>query len=344
MTRRARRQHVVAGIVCLVFAVGFTVLSLMQENGDVGSRWTLVIVGLIFAAYTLHILLAPAKVRVILHGDAMEIETAYRKRRVSRADVSGYRLHPGQGRAPVIRVMTRVEPQGLLLPDFLELDSRFHDWFEGVASIDEQEQQASWKALLESPALAGSSEEKLAVLRRARRIANWLNWISLGVFFWLAIYPRPYWWVMGLAALLPLIAIWLAATQGALYKLDRHDNDVAANVLGLMYMPGLGLALRATMDVNTRDHVDLFWLTGAGVALLMFLVWWFVEELRGRALSLAAIAALMAPHVYGSISMANVRFDSSTPVVLERGGGICIREWSGALGVRRFEVSECGRK
>jgi hypothetical protein len=73
------------------------------------------------------------KDRVALYDDAIVIERAYRRRRIARADIAGYRMIHRYG-PPVIWLQMRgIRTREILLPQYLETDAAFLKWFEGLA-------------------------------------------------------------------------------------------------------------------------------------------------------------------------------------------------------------------
>jgi hypothetical protein len=182
-----------------------------------------------------------------------------------------------------------------------------------IPDLDSAEAEASLDALLEDPSLPGSRNEKISDLVRARRIAQWMTWVTLAVLFWLWIYPHPYDLAVACGVVIPWIAVIVAARGGPLYKLSPERNDAAASLMGPLMLPGFALMIRAIFDTQVFDWQDMLMAVIATLAVCMLILWWTMSELRASAAETAAIAFLMAPYAYGAATLVNQRLDVSEP-------------------------------
>jgi hypothetical protein len=135
MTRRARIQHLAAGCISLALALGCAAVALWVEETTPALGTTLLL-GMIFAYFAVYLFLAPKRVGVVLHADAIEVNTVLRRRRLSRAEIAGYRVaHGAQGPA-MIRLVPFTGAVSVLLPQYLDLDGRFEAWMAAFERFD----------------------------------------------------------------------------------------------------------------------------------------------------------------------------------------------------------------
>jgi hypothetical protein len=277
-----------------------------------------VVMAVVFSGFALlgvFTMLGMLRTRVVLHAETIELHGVFSNRSLWRPDIAGRRLMPMQYGPPVIRLVPRAESPSrpIVMPQFLETDSAFEAWVAAIPDIDAQEATAALDALLADPAIPGSEDEKLAGLARARRIAQRLRWLALGVAGWLWIYPHPYDLAVLCGVAVPWLAVIVAARGGPLYKINGKDNDASANLLAPVITPGFALLIRAMFDTQIFDWQDMLLATIAATAVIMLVMWWAMGELRASASSTAVIALLMVPYAYGALALANRELDASQP-------------------------------
>lgn len=268
-----------------------------------------------FAVMGICTVLGVLRTRVVLHADTIELQGTFSKRSLWRPDIAGRRLMSMQHGAPVIRLQPRSESLSriMVMPQYLQTDAVFEEWMATIPDLDSAEADASLDSLLEDPAIPGTRDEKLSGLVRARRIATWLTWVSLAVFFWLWIYPHPYDLALVCGVVLPWIAVILVARGGALYKFSPERNDAAAGLFGPVTLPGFALLIRALFDSHVFDWQNMLLAVIATLAVCTLIMWCAMSELRASVASTAAIAFFMAPYAYGTATLANKQLDFSEP-------------------------------
>jgi len=267
----------------------------------------MLLAGAVFLLLGVYALVSVARVRVILHADAIEVHRTFTTKRLARTEITGRRGNP-------VRVLLhhgKFLP--LMLPDEIRTDANFDAWMAGIADLDQQEAQASLDAFLKDDTVAGSSEERLHHLNSARRVASFLAWISLAAFAWGIFYPHPYEWALSLLAVLPWVAVILAAADGAVYRLDRKQNEVTADLSGPLLMPGFALACRAVFDVEVFDWAKVIWQTAGFTMGFVLLTVIFVGELRTRASALVLHFLFTLIYAFGVVMLGNQQLDTSDP-------------------------------
>jgi hypothetical protein len=253
------------------------------------------------------------RTRVVLHAGSIELRGAFSDRTLLRQDIAGRRRGPGgHGPAVVCLIPNTTRAKRMLIPQFLEWDPAWDQYFASIPDVDAEEAQASLESVLESPELAGSRDERWAALVQARRVANVFLVVTFASFFWLWLYPRPYDLAFLICATIPWVAVVIASRNPSLYRLNPSRNDVGANLSFAVLMPTFALAMRAILDSQVLDWETLLMTIVAVAAACTLVMVWLVRELRG---SVLIFGAFMLAYAYGVVAVANVRFDRGEPQV-----------------------------
>jgi len=300
-----------------VFAVGGLVGAFFAPHMSefFGGQVLMAVLMLGFALMGVHTVFEMLRTRVVLNAETIELQGVFSKRSLWRTDIEGRRLSPMQYGPPVIRLEPRRESlsRAMSMPQYLDTDAAFEAWMATIPDLDAAEVGESLDSLLDDPAIPGSRDEKLSDLVRARKIANWLTWVSLALLFWLWIYPHPYDLALVCAVVLPWAAVILVARGGPLYKFIPERNDAAAGLFGPIALPGFALAIRALFDTQVFDWQNMLLAIVATLVVCTLILWFVMSELRDNAASVAAIAFFMAPYAYGTATLANQQLDFSEP-------------------------------
>jgi len=266
-----------------------------------------------FALMGVYLIAAAFRTCVTLASDAIEVREMFSTKRMSRDEIAGRRLLPQQYGPPLIRLVPRYTGgKSLTLIPYLKTDAAFEAWFANIPDIDAEEAQASLESMLDDAGLKGSPQEKLAELERARRLAGGIRNATLAVCAWVWFYPHPYDLAVACAALIPWVAVEIAARGGSLYRLNPKPNDVGADLSTPVILPGFALTIRALFDSQVLDWEKMLMMTIVATALCVLLLVWRVRELRE---SFGLFGLLMVAYAYGVVALANFRLDDSEPTV-----------------------------
>jgi hypothetical protein len=311
---KGRAVYLFLGVVVIALSVVGGVFFLVDaEFVEIG--WLMATTCACFLLLGSYVVASALRTCVVLHADAIELHGVFSMRRMAREDIAGRRLLPMQHGPPVIKLFPRfTQVRAQTLTQYLETDPAFDAWFAGIPDIDAEEKQASLDALLEDPEVTGSKEERLARLKRARRIAGVIVFATFVICGWLWIYPHPYELAIVCTALLPWIAVLTAVRGGAVYRINPKHNDVGADLTAAVMVPGFALLVRAIIDGHVFDWEKLLMLAIAATAICVLLLTWLVRGLRADKGSVAAMGLIMMAYGYGVVALANVQLDDSEPV------------------------------
>lgn len=302
--------------VCMLLAGAMLAIPLLfaDEDGVTGGAlWLIcspmVLLGLVGA-------ISLQRSRVILHADAIESQGLLRRKRLARVDIEGRKMLNVQHGPPQTRLVSRNELAGAIdLPQYLETDAVLQSWVAAIADLDAQQRAHSERAYLGEPTDQVTRNEKLQRLRSATRVARIANGATLMLCGWAWFYPHPYLLVVGLLAIVPVIAVLVAAMGKGAYSLEGRDNDIRASLALPFFMPGLVLTVRALLDISVLDSGRLFWLTVGAAATCMLLVLWVARELRQTSWVGFILPLITMSYCYGAASVVNLHLDDSEPQV-----------------------------
>lgn len=270
-----------------------------------------------FALLGIYMIALALRYSVILSADAIVLNCALRSRSFMRTDIGGRRVLPTQYVSTLVLLSRSGGGEKMKVWMMLKTDPAFHAWLEGIPDLDAEERRESEKSLAVDPDLGFESADRAQRVQRARQIAKPLNIVGFGSLVWAFFYPQPYIPLMFFLAVLPLVALALLLRSNGIYQIDQNRNDTRPTLGGLFIAPGLGLALRAMLDLNL-----LGWKTPLALSLFLATVM-VIAIVRGdpgtrkRPVSIAIISVLCLAYGFGLTAQGNALLDRSAAQVFQ---------------------------
>ena len=298
----------------LVLAVGgwFVFLIIGSQGPASGGPLMVLSIPAALAGLLAAYLVASAlRARVMLSADRIEVYGALRARRMARADISGRRLlQVGHG-----QTMTQLVPSvaGMKALKFSRrgwsADSSFDMWLDSLPDLDAQERHASEAEIAANVELGNTPEERMARLAAGKKVATALTVISWAAAAWAYMYPHPYAAALLALALLPWLAIALAAKSAGLYRIDTRRNDVRPSVAIAIYLPGIVLLTRALQDVGVLEWHSALLYAALTAALLCWAAVMSDAAVRSKPAIVILLLALGGAYGYGVVVLGNSQLD-----------------------------------
>jgi hypothetical protein len=188
----------------------------------------------------------------------------------------------------------------------LKTDEAFNAWIASLPNLDEVERAESTARIIDDQSVGVTAQERSQRLAGAQNRAKVLNWIAGIAAAWGFFYPRPYQLAMATLGIVPLVAIAMLATGGALYQVRGRRNDARADLSIAFLLPGLVMALRGLLDFNLLEWMPIIKATIAGTVLLTILL-----ASRGMRESRWAILPFSVVYLFGAMTQANTLLDRS---------------------------------
>lgn len=312
MTLWARVLVLGMGLASLGGAAGLALL-IAHGEGPSASAMPVLVAALPLVLFGGFMLLGGLRSRVVLTVDAIESYGAIMVRRLARSDIKGRRLLRLQYGQTAVELVPR-EPGARplrLSRSGMRTDAALDAWLNSIPDLDIQEAEAARAEIAADPELGQTPEERLASLAQAKKLAKAVNGLTWAALIWGWFYPQPYALALLVIALLPWVAVILAAKSHGLYRLGARRNDVRPNLATPLYVPGFVLLLRAVQDVGVLN-----WPLALTYALLAtFIV--FLAALRSeptlweRRSVAIALFFIMGAYGYGAVALGNSLLDSA---------------------------------
>jgi hypothetical protein len=289
------------------------------------------------------------RTRVTFTGDEIIVQHAFRRRHASLAAVSGFRRVNAVPDAAINLFAKDASDALLKLPADLETDPAFDSLLESLENLDQRDTQRSLERFLETRSQPGSDAEKLAGLKRANAIATAMLWATLALFVArVFVDSQPILWIA--LAILPWVAVTLAAVLPELYVLEKFRNEVRASLLGVVWIAGMGVAYSGLGRYGVLDAGRLAVIVSAIALASAATSLWLVPSLRTTRWGLGGTLIMAFAYGYGLASAVNRDLDPASatahPTVVEerlpadgRDRSVRVAPWGPRIAPEEFTVA-----
>jgi len=305
-------HHILLAAVFLVGAGFFFKLAI----DPIGREFALV-VGVIALAPGMMLLLQAWRCRLILDGDDIEVQSAFRMHRAARNEIEGLRTIENQyGRWT--RVYLKNDQGAFNVSNSFTGEDDLKEWFKGVPDLDQRDADEIAKAVSsqDSPESTGSESQK--GFDQAKTWAIGLSIlagvVSVPVMF--VNYAPVYRSALALLLACPPVGMILLHRFPLLFTAFRRKPDPRADLGFLIVWPGIGMMF-SYQTANDPSHlVDSFQLgywalfVFAGFAASLFQTAWKSPSRGGI---FFAIVLLGGMYSIGLVNAANSLLDMSAP-------------------------------
>jgi hypothetical protein len=274
----------------------------------------------LFVLLGAYLVIDTLKSKVIVSADAIEIHDLRPPRRLRRDEIAGRRIVRTQNAPPALVLLpNRQDRKKLTLPQIIETDGAFDAWLGTIPDLDAEDLRKSDAEIAADTDLGITPDERMDRLARARRLAKVLNLAAPAALFWGVFFPRPYYAVISVLAVLPVVAMGLMARSFGLYRADGLPNNAHPNLAAVLMAPGIALALRAMMDIHVLDWHQVPAPVLLGAFALTFMLTRVDPTLLKRRAILSVYFVFLSVYAYGVTLQANALLDGSQPEIFSVG-------------------------
>jgi TPR repeat protein len=297
-----------------------------HEPQTLGEAMVFIGLSLALVGLGLHTVASMSRSRLRLDADNISVSGLIDTRSLRKAEIVGRRVRPGYRGSPATLMLVPARPDAkpLKIARMFATDAVFDAWLADIPDWDAadaariaRERQRSEAEIVANPALGRDTEERLARLRRARVISRVLNGLAPVVFLWCAFYPRPYTLAIAVVAVLPWLAIGLAAVPHSLFRLAEKPGDAHPNLVQILILPGLILLLRGVLDFHLVAWAPTLRLAmpvaGLLAAVLFAAAMAADRGLRSRRAAWGVVLPFLAAYAVGAVLLGNAVFDPGPP-------------------------------
>ncbi len=231
--------------------------------------------------------------------------------------IAGYRSLKGKNGTTLMIVPMDPPQRRILIAQTLGRRKELEDFVkEKFTDLDKADRDADMAAALSDTQLGSTPEERSAALTWATVHTRILNSVVFAAMLWAFIYPRPYPLVIGVLAVIPLVAVALAISSHGAISLYAQSKSVRPSVTYAFLVPALGLALRAFKDWHILGW-SAFWLPCAVLGGMMIAILWLgsmsdPHRSMGAVLGLSAVCLAQS---FGLVLFVDCYPDNSVPEI-----------------------------
>lgn len=276
--------------------------------------WTMTLLLAVFAVITAGSIWFSAKTwteRTIFDCTSVRVESVWGVRRFERASLHGWRWGSEYGALVSVELYRKGSAWVTKRPD-----STVGAWFEGTENLTLTEMEASRAEIEADEALGATRDERLKTTDAETLFLRRAHWFGLALFFWVAIYPRPYALAVGTAIFLPVALVITTYLRRGRWRLWVTSTEFRASPTPLITLCVLATTLRAFYDWHIVDWFELgAIMLVAGILIAVVLLVVFGERFtnRDRVMGTVFAAVLFA---CGAIVPLNMWFDDRDPETL----------------------------
>lgn len=182
------------------------------------------------------------------------------------------------------------------------------------------------------------------ILTKAQKIATLLNWGSVFIAVWCALFPYPYRLSIELNLLLPIVLLFVLHYSDGWIHFDKRDNSIYPTACLAGICPVFGLGWRMLNDYVFENSAGRFFIASAIffiIYLTLFIIcqkeYSFKEKYTYGALLLYSL--FFFGYAMGATAAINCLFDFSTPVkgtVKDNGQFIEVLIHKGLFGIKWY--------
>lgn len=182
------------------------------------------------------------------------------------------------------------------------------------------------------------------VLEKAQKFASFINWISVIIAVWCALFPYPYRLSIELNLLLPIVLLFILHYSDGWIHFDKRGNSIYPTICLAGICPVFGLGWRMVNDYSFENSTGKFFIASFIFYLIYMILFMicqkefsFKEKYTYGALLLYSI--FFFGYAMGATAAINCLFDFSTPVketVKESGQIIEVLMHKGLLGIKWY--------
>jgi len=199
--------------------------------------------------------------KVILYRDHIELVSLIGTRSLTFSQIKGRKRRVLKGNSYIV-LFPADEKKPLSIPSSYRLDDTFSQWIAEIPDLDAVDDKAVEDAIAKDTRYGFTPEEKKAKVASLQRTGRWISFLFIPIILWVALYPYPVWLVVGIALLMPWIAIALTVFSGGLYSVIEFDKKalrMKGNLSTLIMIPVYMLFIIGTKHGPGLPEFPMAW-------------------------------------------------------------------------------------
>jgi hypothetical protein len=297
---------------CAFVAAGAAIAWFFRAEPSLGLVLWMQFAGLACAALGGWLVAFGARYRMVVHRDSVEVHGVFEVRSLRKDQIAGRRLVEVRNSTPLIVIVPKDPAQrALTVSQTIRIDDEFHAWLQELPDQDALDERRFAAEVAANPELGSTPHEREQRVAKLRRMTQGLGLAATGLMLWGFVYPHPYDFVIGALAVMPIVALLVAASSKGLIQINATRGDKRPDVTMALMLPGFALALRAFLDWRILDWPDALALAAGGAAAMALVLTQVDATVRKWGVALLLFAVVGFPYAYGTAIAANVLLDES---------------------------------
>lgn len=298
------------GVALILIVCGTLVLASVNPTAD---GWSFAIL-LCLIASAGYAMLAVYRTRAIIDPHGITYEGLFVRNRLLNEEIAGFRLYRR------FRIVEPIDPsrRSITISHHMDRDEGLLDWLRTHhRNLDVRTRRTEMRRILADDSLGETKQSRKARLVQARRVAQLLNGIAMGVSVWVLVFPYPYSQLMLVLMGLPVSAIAIAIGTRGLIRIDDGRASAHPDLMMAVMVPSVTLLIRMIFGPSFLS-LESLWIPAGSIAAVLFLAVLVGQRrfiLKGVLdyLNIMGWILISLAYAIGVVLHTNVEYDTSEP-------------------------------
>jgi len=252
------------GLIGLFSWLGYYML--INKKSDI-SPYLIIAVMLLLICGCVYMLLLAYNEKLLVETDRFTYQAVYSSHTIYFTDVKGFKVNENY----ILIIPQTTAIKKITLSKYIARADELKQYLaDNFTNLDMEEYEDQLTDILTDNSLGFTEEEREQKLKKAKLLANVINWPSYVICGLLIFYPKPYLLLMTLAVLWPLLAI-AALKSNTLIRFDEEKNSPYPGITLGFIMPFAGFGVRLIRDLSLLSF-DNIWLPTCGLFVILLLI------------------------------------------------------------------------
>ena len=249
--RLAKVWRIVTYLLSPAFiALGIFVISKCESKAPLFQNIILIISGIGIVMIFVYAILDARAARLVIGGDYIYYRSLFSFRKLRLDEIKAYSLDENY-----IHVLPIGDQKKLKVSRYYGRSHEIIEWLdERFSNADDANFNNDLDEILSNDEFGNTEEAREAKFRAAKRIAKYLNGIAWVTTLWIWFYPTPYFVLLSLNILLPIVVLYFCYSFRGIFKSDDNKGSAYPSMAVAFILPGIGIALRALLDFTVLDY------------------------------------------------------------------------------------------
>lgn len=287
------------------------------------NEWILLIIGIALTVLGVIVYLDIRATKIIISQYGIVRKGIFSRKELLIADIEGY----GIKRSKLYLKPKNESGKAIYLNDFTFFTNHggISGWLKmNCKNLDAEQYHARVDEVLNDTTLGNTSNERLAVLKKAKWLCSWFNYTGAAICIWVFIYPRPYDYAILTGMIYPLLMVAVFYLKKDTITLNGSrvkavKPSLYPSLSTALFMPLVGLSVRAFVDYKLVRLTDVF-LPALIMIIILGVVFYSIlmgakEKVQSSTTTRVYAAIFVVAYSFIAPMIVNCNFDYGKPNV-----------------------------